>query len=145
MYEASRVGCARITWPVMMDVSCSLLQLLRFMMLCRMVSCHAMPCHVMPCRITTLCTAGERTWGVLTKLDLMDKGTNALDVSQPASHLKQAMVVQCTPGVLGMHLSVHMSLHMVAAVQCSAAQCSAVHCIALCIVLLRLCIPLCCC
>jgi replication fork clamp-binding protein CrfC len=24
---------------------------------------------------------GERTWGVLTKLDLMDKGTNALDVS----------------------------------------------------------------
>lgn len=27
-----------------------------------------------------LCT-GERTFGVLTKLDLMDKGTNALDVS----------------------------------------------------------------
>lgn len=25
--------------------------------------------------------AGERTFGVLTKLDLMDKGTNALDVS----------------------------------------------------------------
>ena len=24
--------------------------------------------------------AAERTWGVLTKLDLMDKGTNALDV-----------------------------------------------------------------
>lgn len=24
--------------------------------------------------------AGERTFGVLTKLDLMDKGTNALDV-----------------------------------------------------------------
>lgn len=24
---------------------------------------------------------GERTFGVLTKLDLMDKGTNALDVS----------------------------------------------------------------
>lgn len=24
--------------------------------------------------------AGERTWGVLTKLDLMDKGTNAVDV-----------------------------------------------------------------
>ena len=27
-----------------------------------------------------ICT-GERTFGVLTKLDLMDKGTNALDVS----------------------------------------------------------------
>jgi len=26
--------------------------------------------------------AGERTFGVLTKLDLMDKGTNALDVSK---------------------------------------------------------------
>lgn len=25
--------------------------------------------------------AGDRTFGVLTKLDLMDKGTNALDVS----------------------------------------------------------------
>lgn len=25
-------------------------------------------------------SSGERTFGVLTKLDLMDKGTNALDV-----------------------------------------------------------------
>jgi hypothetical protein len=25
--------------------------------------------------------SGERTFGVLTKLDLMDKGTNAIDVS----------------------------------------------------------------
>jgi hypothetical protein len=24
--------------------------------------------------------SGERTWGVLTKLDLMDKGTDAVDV-----------------------------------------------------------------
>jgi hypothetical protein len=29
--------------------------------------------------------SGERTFGVLTKLDLMDKGTNALDVSPPPS------------------------------------------------------------
>jgi dynamin GTPase len=28
---------------------------------------------------------GERTFGVLTKLDLMDKGTNALDVSASCS------------------------------------------------------------
>jgi hypothetical protein len=28
-----------------------------------------------------VCYAGDRTFGVLTKLDLMDKGTNALDVS----------------------------------------------------------------
>lgn len=33
----------------------------------------------MKCHIAT--PAGERTFGVLTKLDLMDKGTNALDVS----------------------------------------------------------------
>lgn len=26
---------------------------------------------------------GERTFGVVTKLDLMDKGTNALDVGYP--------------------------------------------------------------
>ncbi|CAI5531847.1 unnamed protein product [Closterium sp. Naga37s-1] len=29
---------------------------------------------------------GERTWGVLTKLDLMDKGTNALDVLEGRSY-----------------------------------------------------------
>ena len=40
---------------------------------------HFGPCHVI------LLHVGERTWGVLTKLDLMDKGTNALDVSHPAS------------------------------------------------------------
>lgn len=33
----------------------------------------------MKCHIAT--HVGERTFGVLTKLDLMDKGTNALDVS----------------------------------------------------------------
>ena len=32
-----------------------------------------------------LCSAGERTFGVLTKLDLMDKGTDALDVSSCCS------------------------------------------------------------
>lgn len=35
----------------------------------------------LPCNFATC--AGERTFGVLTKLDLMDKGTNALDVSSP--------------------------------------------------------------
>lgn len=30
--------------------------------------------------LTKLLLLGERTFGVLTKLDLMDKGTNALDV-----------------------------------------------------------------
>lgn len=36
---------------------------------------------------------GERTWGVLTKLDLMDKGTNALDVLEGRSyHLQQEWV-----------------------------------------------------
>jgi len=33
--------------------------------------------HWLRCFVFT----GDRTWGVLTKLDLMDKGTNALDVS----------------------------------------------------------------
>jgi hypothetical protein len=32
---------------------------------------------------------GERTWGVLTKLDLMDKGTNALDVLEGRSYRLQ--------------------------------------------------------
>eukprot|EP00850_Spirogloea_muscicola_P002385 SM000009S23514 [mRNA] locus=s9:452194:477102:- [translate_table: standard] len=32
---------------------------------------------------------GERTWGVLTKLDLMDKGTNALDVLEGRSYKLQ--------------------------------------------------------
>lgn len=27
------------------------------------------------------CVVGERTFGVLTKIDLMDKGTDAVDVS----------------------------------------------------------------
>jgi hypothetical protein len=29
----------------------------------------------------TLSNSGERTFGVLTKIDLMDKGTDAVDVS----------------------------------------------------------------
>ncbi|KAG6548667.1 hypothetical protein Mapa_009821 [Marchantia paleacea] len=33
--------------------------------------------------------AGERTWGVLTKLDLMDRGTNALDVLEGRSYRLQ--------------------------------------------------------
>lgn len=32
---------------------------------------------------------GERTWGVLTKLDLMDKGTNAVDVLEGSSYRLQ--------------------------------------------------------
>ncbi|KAH7442230.1 hypothetical protein KP509_03G077800 [Ceratopteris richardii] len=36
---------------------------------------------------------GERTWGVLTKLDLMDKGTNAVDVLEGrAYHLKHPWI-----------------------------------------------------
>lgn len=33
-----------------------------------------------------LLLTGERTFGVLTKLDLMDQGTNALDVKILCSH-----------------------------------------------------------
>lgn len=37
--------------------------------------------------------SGERTWGVLTKLDLMDKGTNAVDVLEGRSyHLKHPWI-----------------------------------------------------
>ena len=35
--------------------------------------------------IKFLIIPGERTFGVLTKLDLMDKGTNALEVSTSSS------------------------------------------------------------
>lgn len=37
----------------------------------------------MPTRVIVYVCTGERTFGVLTKLDLMDKGTNALDVGSP--------------------------------------------------------------
>lgn len=37
--------------------------------------------------------AGERTFGVLTKLDLMDKGTNAVDVSISCSLFDASQVL----------------------------------------------------
>jgi len=36
--------------------------------------------HYLSLKSLTVNNPGERTFGVLTKLDLMDKGTNALDV-----------------------------------------------------------------
>lgn len=38
--------------------------------------------------------SGERTFGVLTKLDLMDKGTNALDVCLICQHAHWLFFVQ---------------------------------------------------
>lgn len=35
----------------------------------------------MPFNTESLLASGERTFGVLTKIDLMDKGTDAVDVS----------------------------------------------------------------
>jgi len=37
-------------------------------------------CHNFVLKFMSVIWLGERTFGVLTKLDLMDKGTNALDV-----------------------------------------------------------------
>ncbi|KAL9321928.1 hypothetical protein ACSQ67_009981 [Phaseolus vulgaris] len=37
-------------------------------------------CHYLSLKSLTVNDPGARTFGVLTKLDLMDKGTNALDV-----------------------------------------------------------------
>lgn len=45
--------------------------------LCRKLSSNL----ILSYKLIERTVAGERTFGVLTKLDLMDKGTNALDVS----------------------------------------------------------------
>lgn len=45
--------------------------------LCRKLSSNL----ILSYKLIEQTVAGERTFGVLTKLDLMDKGTNALDVS----------------------------------------------------------------
>lgn len=50
---------------------------LKLYILCRKLSCSL----ILSYKLIELTAAGERTFGVLTKLDLMDKGTNALDVS----------------------------------------------------------------
>jgi len=48
-----------------------------------LAECFMCPWALFPNRMFEFCYVlilGERTFGVLTKLDLMDKGTNALDV-----------------------------------------------------------------
>lgn len=52
----------------------------------RLSSCHFF-------KILFITFTGERTFGVLTKLDLMDKGTNALDVRSLSLYFECASFV----------------------------------------------------